>query len=76
MAKTLFEKLWDAHAVCQPEGEPAPVTRMDATLEEERQALPAGKGSRVDGPQRVVADGERLGVGHHPAIGAHQRQIV
>jgi 3-isopropylmalate/(R)-2-methylmalate dehydratase large subunit len=59
MAKTLFEKLWDAHVVCQPEGEPA-LLYIDLQLVHEVTSPQAFDGLRAAGrrvrqPERTKA---------------------
>lgn len=48
MAKTLFEKLWDAHVVCEPDGEPA-LLYIDLQLVHEVTSPQAFDGLRATG---------------------------
>ncbi len=59
MGKSLFEKLWDKHVVCQPEGQP-PLLYIDLHLVHEVTSPQAFEGLRVAGrpvrrPERTLA---------------------
>src|SRR5215470_4396994 len=76
MPRTLFEKLWDAHVVCQPEGQPA-LLYIDLHLVHEVTSPQAFDGLRAAGRRVRRTDGTLATVDHNvPTTPNHRRSPI